>query len=107
MNELTDLTRVRELTIELQEVILNQLDNSINTLKTLPDDDKKSKANIILCRLKESIIGSDLKKVIDSLIFFINNNENYSVEDIIKSLVIIRDGIYEKSIKLMKISRYN
>lgn len=108
MNELTDVTIVRGIAIELQKLILSQINSSIESLKTICNDSEESfEISIILYELKQEVISSELKKVVDNLIFFVNNDESYKGEDVIKSLILIRDGIYEKLRKLIIINKGN
>ncbi len=105
MNELTDLTMTRNLTIKLQEIILSKINTSIEKLNFLNSKEVlKNDINTILYELKDGLFISDLKKVVESLIFFVNTKDDYAVEEVIKALIIIRDGINAKSEKLVRIT---
>ena len=105
MNELTDLTMTRNLTIKLQEIILSKINTSIEKLNFLNSKEVlKNDINTILYELKDGLFISDLKKVVESLIFFVNTKDDYAVEELIKALIIIRDGINAKSEKLVRIT---
>ena len=105
MNELTDLTMTRNLTIKLQEIILSKNNTSIEKLNFLNSKEVlKNDINTILYELKDGLFISDLKKVVESLIFFVNTKDDYAVEEVIKALIIIRDGINAKSEKLVRIT---
>lgn len=105
MNELTDLTMTRNLTIKLQEIILSKINTSIEKLNFLNSKEVlKNDINTILYELKDGLFISDLKKVVESLIFFVNTRDDYAVEEVIKALIIIRDGINAKSEKLVRIT---
>lgn len=105
MNELTDLTITRQITIKLQELILLQINTSIEKLNFLNSKEVlKNDINTILYELKDGLFISDLKKVVESLIFFVNTKDDYAVEEVIKALIIIRDGINAKSEKLVRIT---
>lgn len=105
MNELTDLTMTRNLTIKLQEIILSKINTSIEKLNFLNSKEVlKNDINTILYELKDGLFISDLKKVVESLIFFVNTRDDYTVEEVIKALIIIRDGINAKSEKLVRIT---
>lgn len=105
MNELTDLTMTRNLTIKLQEIILSKINTSIEKLNFLNSKEVlKNDINTILYELKDGLFISDLKRVVESLIFFVNTKDDYAVEEVIKALIIIRDGINAKSEKLVRIT---
>lgn len=105
MNEFTDLTITRKITIKLQELILFQINTSIEKLKFLQSKEvSKSEINTILCELKDELFVGELKKVVDDLIFFVNTRDDYTVEEVIKPLIIIRDGISAKAEKLIRIT---
>ena len=73
--------------------------NFLNSKEVLKND-----INTILYELKDGLFISDLKKVVESLIFFVNTKDDYAVEEVIKALIIIRDGINAKSEKLVRIT---
>lgn len=105
MNELTDLTMTRNLTIKLQEIILSKINTSIEKLNFLNSKEVlKNDINTILYELKDELFVGELKKVVESLIFFVNTKDDYAVEEVIKALIIIRDGINAKSEKLVRIT---
>lgn len=105
MNELTDLTITRQITIKLQELILLQINTSIEKLNfSRSKETSKNEINTILCELKEELFVGELKKVVDDLIFFVNTRDDYTVEEVIKPLIIIRDGISAKAKKLIRIT---
>ena len=105
MNELTDLTITRQITIKLQELILLQINTSIEELNlSRSKETSKNEINTILCELKEELFVGELKKVVDDLIFFVNTRDDYTVEEVIKPLIIIRDWISAKEKKLIRIT---
>ena len=77
MNELTDLTITRQITIKLQELILLQINTSIEELNlSRSKETSKNEINTILCELKEELFVGELKKVVEYAKWFLSTYDS-------------------------------